>query len=680
MTLPENVVQQLSPELQQTLRRGLATDAATESSLPLTVTPEQLVGFEREIMNLRSLDKPLSVLNCLFKSAQIQSPASRGYRRRVAIGYVQESNPFADADAARDGEVIESLCKCLDRTRRTNSNSESRDFTTIFAELTLHLICRGELLRKVDLLPLLIAVSGVKKAPPFVVLRLEYQGLPDQFSRFLVWCEKERRILRYLIPSLTAAKCEYSEIFDGAKAWDVRSRALLRVVDKGVSAAYQRAGLAEESLSTLLDACARKARMDRPQCTVATTLGSVPTHVPGAESRGKSPKVVVAQPSAEESVLFEDPPIPISLGLTGLRRCLQSPNVSQTKRALQKFKTDEAAEQLLAEFALFELHCGNALTTTSRYVLDVGRTLLPRLDLSAGQLVCDEGLSEAIAEGLTDLSEEIAVGDAGLKSRMFKRGYRAFLDFLRATGRLKNTAGLKRTLQLSGLEPVKAAIITLDELHNLLRHVAAFVDDHLHRKALRAYFQLLWYGGMRRDEAYARHRSDFIADDRILMRPRKGAKLKSAASYRNVPFRLLAGDTVADEVFAFARTGAEEVPVFAGLRHENGCLMSKDKFFVVATRLLQSAVDGDVSLHAFRHTCASFSLLRIAGYNRDKVSAVFRAHPETLAWLSHSEGLHASLSATPCRANAQEIVCALLGHTDPATTAKAYLHIQDLLA
>lgn len=212
---------------------------------------------------------------------------------------------------------------------------------------------------------------------------------------------------------------------------------------------------------------------------------------------------------------------------------------------------------------------------------------------------------------------------------------------------------------LSGLE--------LDRAQVLLASVRSGIGTAIHRQVACRHYALTRATGARRAET-ERLRWVDVDDGMLRIRPHAGHTLKTPASERVVPLRLVES-TVWDELEALHDRGTSQV-----IDAVPGPPASGDNFFDASSKALKTVTgDPDFGPHHLRHTKASTLTLKMLS-SAVNVELVDQDLPWVAGSLPSSDEVEVLLGSAGQCGQGLKAIAALLGHMHETTTLKHYVH------
>jgi len=243
-----------------------------------------------------------------------------------------------------------------------------------------------------------------------------------------------------------------------------------------------------------------------------------------------------------------------------------------------------------------------------------------------------------------------------------------------------------------GLEAVDAHIISLEEYNKTLEHLRLGKLSLIHSD-LPVIAQLMtiiaFKCGLRRSEVLKLQTIDFqgMVEPEILVRPNDLRRLKSANAKRRVRLlcfldknelgllkswvlkRLSQSEDKGNSEYLFSITDQQYIHV-------------QEEAMFTAIHHAMREVTGEKSLrfHHLRHSCASWTILRLMVADHGIPDGVFESMPETFAWLEKSAKFKRELyqQKGPTKKHLF-LVCSILGHSSPSMTLEHYIHWCDIL-
>ncbi len=332
------------------------------------------------------------------------------------------------------------------------------------------------------------------------------------------------------------------------------------------------------------------------------------------------------------------------------------------------------AERLLGHFALYQIE-SQIERQSGEYSPEANDTFTSFLERSL----------EVVWAGLSQISgqDEVlrAIDDGGFRRLMDltvdhfpvrpqRVAWSKFRDFLREDdGARAALAGVSVSLSNEKLdEHVSAKIFSTSEADRIIARLASVrsgIATKANRLAAQVHFSLTRAIGARRAETELLRGVD-VDEDVLRIREYEGRTLKTKASVRVAPMRLLAKPLRSEIV---ASDGDETV-----LDRLVGGPVSGDNFFDQVSKTIKAVTgDADLGLHHLRHTKASLLLLRML----DNIVSV-EPLSEELPWLASSlpssEEAAILLGSAGQAGQGLKVVAALLGHLHETTTLHHYIH------
>lgn len=378
----------------------------------------------------------------------------------------------------------------------------------------------------------------------------------------------------------------------------------------------------------------------------------------------------------------------------GLWRALRGRDKSEVAQVLSEFECSEAIpeamERLLVDWAYFLCtqpgYFGNrpAMSTVRQHLQQAGK----RLAALSGFADITQ-FSEAQLE---ELYEEV-LGDAQSLSQRQKlrSGLREFHHYL--VKRYGAVSALNHYAALGGeglLHSVDASLVTFDEYYDARCAIRRMDLDLIAPELPQIAELLLVLGfrcGFRRMEALRLRIEDFhtMGYPEILVRPYGGYWVKTLSSRRKSPvYALLEQEELEllKEWANYRKAQESHDPLspalFAIPRKGWGYVPEEQVMPRVHEALRKATGDPSMRYHHLRHSCASWTLLRLGVAKHGRYEEVFPDQPITEAALSRAGDLQEALYGR----NRPDLyaVAMLLGHSGPDVTLEHYIHTMDLLA
>jgi len=243
------------------------------------------------------------------------------------------------------------------------------------------------------------------------------------------------------------------------------------------------------------------------------------------------------------------------------------------------------------------------------------------------------------------------------------------------------------------LSPVDANILSIEEYKQTM-HILDMSDLIIAHPDLPLIAQIVttlgFRCGLRRSEVLKLRLIDVHGkvDPEILVRPHATRRLKTKNSTRRLLLTcLLEGDEL-DSLLSWVdkRRNQERETIYSpylfSIPGKQYGYVPEELLFPAIHRAMRTATgDNRLRFHHLRHSCASWSLLRlmIADYGMPK--GIFDHMPDTYQWLSHSSGSFKQAlyrHSLPTRKHVY-VVASMLGHSSPGITLEHYIHWCDVM-
>ncbi|MEI8168622.1 MAG: site-specific integrase [Rhodoferax sp.] len=296
---------------------------------------------------------------------------------------------------------------------------------------------------------------------------------------------------------------------------------------------------------------------------------------------------------------------------------------------------------------------------------------------------------------LVELYEEIVYGTQGSQRVNLAKGLREFhLHLVRVHGK-PSLKSLRETLgEDAGLEPVDANPISFEEYYKakayLERQIQQGGDRELNQIA-KLSMMLAFRAGMRRWEIFGLRLKDVTSINHLelIIRPHEERRLKTEASQRIIPARLLLPPDERRELQAWLQRrfiGADIADdtgwVFDVPRPEGGWTrLSAETTADRIIKALSHATGQPTKIHQLRHSFATWMYLALRAPDYQEVLTLFEHLPETSVFLKRGKRLRSLLINRPgptSRAYGY-VVARLLGHSSPLVSLTSYIHSTEFI-
>ncbi len=241
--------------------------------------------------------------------------------------------------------------------------------------------------------------------------------------------------------------------------------------------------------------------------------------------------------------------------------------------------------------------------------------------------------------------------------------------------------------------PVDANLFFIDEFKKLLNVLdeSDLIINHPKLVTATKIIAILGYKcGLRRNEALKLRLIDFHGSysPMLLIRFHVGRRLKTFSSKRVIPLHVLLEKDELELLKSWLETRkAEELEssfsqYFFSIPEKNYVCISEDLIFPALHAAMRASTgDETIRYHHFRHSFASFTLLRLMVADYGLPKGIFDNQPETLSWLKKSEAFKVALYGCnePTRKHLF-YASSLLGHSLPDVSLEHYVHTLDIIS
>lgn len=415
---------------------------------------------------------------------------------------------------------------------------------------------------------------------------------------------------------------------------------------------------------------------------------------------------ILEEAEKEESQNAENPTEPPEW-VTELLGCLTgSPHqaVQLLRACIGRFREAAPIAGELAEFALRLLEKG-AFTTGTRWQFRTVRSCVRSVAVRLGQLVGDTDLATLEAVSLASFYQQAIdlVTEGKDPNRLKESVMMALREFHRfMVNRYPNLSLNESEIFRSyrGLFSVDARILSMDDVLQILQFLdrSTLAKNEVERKAAKFLVVLAFSIGSRRMENFWLREIDFPSCKTlsVIFRPWGNHRLKTLNATRVGHFKAFHmpppfEQVVVDWYEMFDRQAGKK---------EQYKKEKEDKFFLRGTKTAEQSIpvhvlipivheamqevtgDSTVHLHLLRHSCASWTFVRLILSDFEKIPDLFAHIPETNRWIKESSkpfrlALYENENVTNDHGWA---ISTLLGQSRPDVPMDNYIHTVDRLS
>ena len=303
--------------------------------------------------------------------------------------------------------------------------------------------------------------------------------------------------------------------------------------------------------------------------------------------------------------------------------------------------------------------------------------------------------AELTSVDFAELYEGIVEGKTGRERVIVAKGLREFHRFLFRSHGIPSLRSIRDTLgDDAGLEPVDANPISVEEYHkareNLNQQIRRGGDRPLLEIA-KLTMMLAFRTGMRRREAFCLRLMDLpdVQHLDIIVRPHEERRLKSDASRRIIPARLLLPLAERRELQTWLRrrfNGADmndesawvfDVPTPRGGWRRMSVERTADRII----KALTHATGQPTKIHQLRHSFGTWMYLAMRAPDYPEVLQLFDHLPQTQSFLKRGSRLRQLLLNHPGPTSRVYgyVVARLLGHSSPQISHSSYIHSTEFI-
>ncbi|MGB8479717.1 MAG: hypothetical protein WCE63_12900 [Acidobacteriaceae bacterium] len=234
----------------------------------------------------------------------------------------------------------------------------------------------------------------------------------------------------------------------------------------------------------------------------------------------------------------------------------------------------------------------------------------------------------------------------------------------------------------SGLFPVDARVISIDDLFDLIRYIQTTPHEHWlprYRTYAIAETVMAFLGSLRRTEGLGLEPCDYVRSliGQLLIRDNANRGLKTGNATRAMQLAIFAHPF--PELATYVSVLFNDVPEGAASVFEG---VSEDVIIPIIHEALQKVTGEDgCHLHSLRHSFGHWTFLRLMLAQLDEIPDLFPHLTRTAKWIRASKEFRQLLYANELVENDHAWAAAsLLGHSNPQTvTVPHYVHCLDLL-
>ena len=369
-------------------------------------------------------------------------------------------------------------------------------------------------------------------------------------------------------------------------------------------------------------------------------------------------------------------------------RCNKKSDALSKLKIITSQQSSDTLFKYISEFAIHLIQHGSFFQ--KELTIGTIQNYVSRLAIRLYGVVSHIDMITLNIEAFEDIYTQILEEEAGSK-RTISRILREFHNYLSLTyevPKIENSVlGIGNSLC-----PVDANIINLEEL--LATNTALEKSDlYLIHQDLNTIAKLMTYlaffCGFRRSEILKLRLIDIQGnyEPEILVCPHASRRLKTRSSERRIPIHgLLPHQALkAFMKWVYKRRKQESHTKYSeyvfSVPERNYAFVPEEVIFPAIHQALRFATgDERLRFHSLRHSCASWTLLRLLISEQGAPKLFFESMPKTALWLVKSARLIQTLygSNQPTRKHLYHIT-AMLGHANPSVTLEHYIHWCDIM-
>jgi len=379
-----------------------------------------------------------------------------------------------------------------------------------------------------------------------------------------------------------------------------------------------------------------------------------------------------------------------------IRAALNQPTKKKASGALiqchEQASTDEwpPLALLLVEWMQYLLSHGSRAGRP--LALGTARTYFSTVWIRIYGLVGEQDMNGMNAEAFEEVYSQILEDSSSLGMR--RKLARTLLEFHEYMVKVHLSPPMDGSLFGIGntLTPVDANIITIEEFHKTLRLLedSDLILLHQDFSMIAQLITILAFRcGLRRSEVLKLRIIDVqgIVQPEILVRPHATRRLKTRNSTRRILLTSLLESDELNLLLEWAKKRQEQEsnhkysPFLFSIPGKGYAYVPEELIFpAIHAAMRQAAKDETLRFHHFRHSCASWAILRLMIADYGMPQGFFEHLPETPAWLEKSSDFKNSLYGNDCPTRKHlYAVASILGHSSPDITLEHYIHCCDIV-